>query len=40
VHASSHHHLVVRVPHLCLYRLRLLDDVNRHSEETELPTKR
>ena len=39
VHASSHHHLVVRVPHLSLHRLRLLDDVNRHSEETELPTK-
>ena len=39
VHATSHHHLVVRVPHLSLHRLRLLDDVNRHSEETELPTK-
>ena len=39
VHASSYHHLVVWIPHLCLYRLRLLDDVNRHSEETELPTK-
>ena len=39
VHASSHHHLVVRVPHLCLHRLRLLDDVNRQSEETKLPTK-
>ncbi len=38
VHASSHHHLIVRVPHLSLNRLSLMDNVDRHCEETELPT--
>lgn len=38
VHASTHHHLIVRVPHLSLNRLSLLDDIDRHCEETELPT--
>lgn len=30
VHATAHHHLVVRVPHLSLHRIILLDDINRH----------
>lgn len=30
VHTTAHHHLVVRVPHLSLHRIILLDDINRH----------
>ena len=39
LHPCTHHHLEVRVPHLSLDRLSLLDDINRHGKETELATK-
>lgn len=39
-HPSSHHHLIVRVPHSCGHlMLGLLNNINRHSKETELTTK-
>jgi hypothetical protein len=34
----AHHHLIVRVPHLPMHGLILLDYVNRHGEEAKLPS--